>query len=118
MSRVGLAPYLPKPYFKDHIPNKPIEYLSAGLPVLSTPSGEFAELLLSRGCGLVYQPGDAMGLAACARHLYDRPAEQRRLSENAAVLYRERFMADKVYPDLVRYLESLARAQPCRVGLA
>ncbi|MCX6622750.1 MAG: glycosyltransferase [Acidobacteria bacterium] len=39
MSALGLAPYCSNTLFDDHLPNKPIEYLSANLPVLSSVGG-------------------------------------------------------------------------------
>ncbi|MBM3739511.1 MAG: glycosyltransferase family 4 protein, partial [Acidobacteria bacterium] len=108
MSCIGLAPYLPTGNFIDHIPNKPVEYLSAGLPVLTTLPGTLGQLLLRKNCGVVYRTGDAAELAGHLKHLHEDPAKLRTLSRNAAALYRESFCAETVYSDLVRHLEHIA----------
>jgi len=53
MSSVGLAPYRSSKDFMASIPNKSIEYLSAGLPILSSLKGTLKELLSTNDCGLL-----------------------------------------------------------------
>jgi len=111
LSCIGLAPYLPTRNFVHHIPNKPIEYLSAGLPVLTTLSGTLGQLLQDHNCGVVYRTGNSDELASHISQLHRSPSQLRLLAENAAALFRARFQADVVYTELVHYLERLAGCQ-------
>ena len=62
-SIVGLLPYHGRWDFVGSIPNKPIEYLSGGLPVVSGLSGVLEELIAVEHCGLHYAGGDPRALA-------------------------------------------------------
>lgn len=111
MSAVGLAPYRSSGSFMASIPNKPIEYLSAGIPVVSSLKGTLEELLSSRDCGITYANGDADELVNILNDLYDHPERCNALSANAYRLYRERFIAEKVYGEMIDYLEELVGVQ-------
>lgn len=108
MSSVGLAPYRSSQNFVGHIPNKPIEYLSAGLPIVSALDGILEELLLKYDCGVSYANSDADGLAEVLNDLYDHPERLETMSKNAYALYRERFVAEKVYAEMIDYLQEVA----------
>jgi len=109
-SVAGLDP-LPDRYdFLATINNKAIEYLSAGLPVISSPRrGVLAELLAARRCGLSYEAGDTNGLLQLLKTM--TPATLQEFSANSSELFRERFTAEKVYADMADYLEELARTR-------
>ncbi|MDE2290627.1 MAG: glycosyltransferase family 4 protein, partial [Elusimicrobia bacterium] len=63
----GLAPYRSTRGFVGHLPNKPVEYLSAGLPLVSSLEGTLRRLIEERGCGLHYPAGDPSSLAGGLR---------------------------------------------------
>jgi len=105
MSSVGLAPYRSSKDFMASIPNKSIEYLSAGLPILSSLKGTLKELLSTNDCGITYENGDAEDLVSILVNLYDHPELIRKMSENAYALYKEKFIAEKVYNNMISHLE-------------
>ncbi|OPY63599.1 MAG: Alpha-D-kanosaminyltransferase [Pelotomaculum sp. PtaU1.Bin065] len=105
MSAVGLAPYLSTRNFTINLPNKPVEYLSAGLPVVSSLSGVLEELLCSSNCGVTYPNHSPDALAAALIDLYDDPGWLGEMSKNAHALYLEKFVAGKVYTDIMDHLE-------------
>ena len=110
IARVGLAPYRSMPNFVDNVTNKPIEYLSGGLPIVSSLKGVLQELLADNGCGITYENGDVDGFVSAVTRLHDDAALLRSMSRNARRLFNARFTAEKVYGDLVGYLEELASA--------
>jgi glycosyltransferase involved in cell wall biosynthesis len=57
-------------------PNKLLDGLAAGLPVISTAPGQAARLLVDGGCGIAVPPGDAAGLAAALTSLVEDPARR------------------------------------------
>lgn len=111
MADVGLAPYFSRSDFLASYPNKVLEYLSGGLPVLSAISGLVGELVETEGCGLVYG-GDspAERLASLLNELKHNPDRLVAMSENARRLFAKRFSAEKVYADVTDYLAQVVQA--------
>ena len=105
LSSVGLAPYYSSNDFMRSYPNKSIEYLSAGLPVVSSLKGLLQELLENNNCGITYENGNAEQLAKILMGLYEEPEILKTMSANALSLYKERFVAEKVYSDMIEHLE-------------
>ena len=109
-ARMGLAPYRNSEDFRSSLPNKAIEYLSAGLPLASSLTGELERLLAGNGCGVTYTEGDAESLAATLVELYDDGPRLAEMAARASALYRRKFTAERVYGDLCDYLENMARS--------
>lgn len=57
-------------------PNKLMDGLAAGRPVISTAPGQAARLLADGGCGIAVPPGDAAGLAAALMSLAEDPGRR------------------------------------------
>jgi glycosyltransferase involved in cell wall biosynthesis len=112
----GWADPLPDRFdFLATINNKAIEYLSAGLPVLSCPRrGVLYELLRDEGCGLSYPHGDSGALAQILERLAREPSERTHLATNAVRVYRERFVAETVYGRMAEYLGHVVHAHNAR----
>jgi glycosyltransferase involved in cell wall biosynthesis len=108
MSSIGLAPYINNQNFRLNIPNKPIEYLSAGLPIISSLQGTLAQLLRNHDCGITYLNRRADELADAIAGLYDQPERLRTMAAKAQLLYQSRFVADHVYGEMQHYLNSIA----------
>jgi glycosyltransferase involved in cell wall biosynthesis len=108
-SAVGLAPYRSSPSFRSSLPNKSIEYLSAGLPVVSSLKGELQRLLARHDCGITYENGNVDELAAAIIALYNDRERLEAMSGNARALYQEKFVAEKVYTEMIAYLESVVQ---------
>lgn len=110
MGSVGLAPYIGGMGFEMSIPNKVVEYLAAGLPIVSTLGGAVKELLDSRRCGVTYRPGDSIALADILKQLRRERGRLSEMSRNAKRLFETTYSAEKVYGDMIDYL--------CDVGTA
>ena len=111
MASVGLAPYISTNNFMLNIANKPIEYMSAGLPIISSSKGALEKLLSTHDCGITYQNGDADALAAILHDLHENRQRLQKLSDNALALFKDRFMAEKVYGEMSRYLERIVASK-------
>ncbi len=109
-SALGLDP-LPDRYdYLASINNKAIEYFSAGLPVISCPkSGVLFELLKRHNCGLSYTHGNVDELAGLLLQLNRERGEINQMADKAKRLFEERFSAEKVYQEMSRYIEEIAR---------
>lgn len=110
---VGLAPYFSRNDFLASYPNKVLEYLSGGLPVLSAIGGLVGSLLTTEGCGQVYA-GElpAERLASMLDQLRHDQCRLREMSDNARRVFEQRFSAERVYPAMAEYLETIAEEEP------
>lgn len=106
-ANAGLAPYYSTPDFEMSIPNKIIEYLSAGSPIISSLQGTVAEMFSQHSCGVTYRQGNPHELANILVDLQNQPLKQATMSKNARSLYEENFAADKVYGKFAAYLEDI-----------
>ena len=105
MSSLGLLPYQNSKSFVISLPNKSIEYLSAGLPIVSSLKGVLGSLLNSYNCGMTYESENADDLASVLINLFNHPELLKEMSKNAYALYKDKFVAEKVYNDMIDYLE-------------
>ena len=109
----SIAPYRDTPDFRLSVPNKVVDSLALGLPVLTPLGGEVADLIEQHRVGIRYAGRGEEGvpdLYRAIRSLLDDPARQAEISANARNLYVARFAFDKVYGELADLLEQLARA--------
>ncbi len=111
-SQAGLDPMPSRYDFLASINNKAIEYLSAGLPVISCPrEGALHRFLQKEGCGESYAYGDVQGLARLVQALRGHPERLRKMADQAAKAYNACFVAEKVYAELEAHLQLIiARA--------
>lgn len=89
------------------LPNKPFEYLSAGLPLINSLEGEMSELIIQYGIGLNYVPGDLESLNTCIESLLDDPGSYEAMSANALRFFGQHCDADKIYAAYARHTERL-----------
>lgn len=106
IASVGLAPYRSSLNYTGNLPNKPIEYLSAGLPILSSLDGTLRALLRRHGCGITY--GGADDLVSALVGLRESPGRLEAMSAAASGLYRDEFVAEDVYDAMAEHLETVA----------
>lgn len=109
MSQAGLAPYRSHLGYTNNMPNKPIEYLSAGLPVISTLQGYLSEFLGKYACGVTCKNKDPVGLARTLSDFADDQKKLKVMSDNARRVFAEQFEADKVYGAMTAYVEAIAQ---------
>ncbi len=110
-SCAALAPYYNSDDFVLSIPNKVIDYLALGLPLLSPLSGEVRSLISESEVGISYGPVAEKTLESCIEDLAAKPDLRKKLSDNAQRLFQLRFSYEMVYGGLVGHLESMARLQ-------
>jgi glycosyltransferase involved in cell wall biosynthesis len=105
ISSVGLAPYHTNASMS--LPNKPFEYMSGGLPLLSSLPGELETLIYGEKVGLQYQAEDVDSLVEKIRWFAARPDARRDMGTRARKLFDEQFSAEVIYPRLVQHLEKV-----------
>lgn len=115
--KIGYAGLLS--YIKDApqgLPNKPFEYLSSGLPLISSLEGEMADLIDQDGFGLNYLPGDLKGLCDGIERLADDANLYDEMSQNALDFFGKYGDADKIYDEYVTHIEKIIEHHKKRVS--
>jgi len=106
---VGLAPYVSTKDFEGNIPNKIVEYLACGLPIVtSIQNGPVVEILESERVGTVASPADVKSWSDAVQSwlvLSDSELESVRL--RCRELFLEQFDAESVSLNIVHTVEEL-----------
>jgi glycosyltransferase involved in cell wall biosynthesis len=105
MSNVAITPYKSSDDFTISIPNKVIDSLMLGLPVLNPLKGEVHELINQNSIGLNYH--DSSDLCDRINYLIANNELQKNMSINAKNLYKSKFEFNSVYDSLVKHLEDI-----------
>lgn len=111
-SHVGLAAYASRA--RQSLPNKPFEYMAAGLAIVSSLPGELEQLLAQHRIGRQYRPHDASALAEQLLWLWRHPDERAAMGERARKLLVAEFRADEIYAGMASFLSELAEC-PARI---
>ena len=106
-SSLGILPYYDRWDFTDAVPNKAIEYLAGGLPVLSQLSGHYGHIIENNKCGIVYK--NASELERIILTYYHDKTKLSEESSNAYNLFLREFELRKVYGDYCEYIEELVK---------
>ena len=89
------------------LPGTIIEAFACGMPVVGTLTGGTKDVLRPEENCLVFQMGDAAGLAEAMGRLIREKTLRARLAERGARFARERCGNDAVFPQLVEFYERL-----------
>ncbi len=111
LAHAGLSPYRNEESFNASLPNKSIEYLHGGLPIVSSLPGALERLLSEKECGLTYCNHDPAALCSAIETLRGDPARRQRMAQNAKALFEARFRADVVYGKMAGQLEAIATSR-------
>ncbi len=114
MSSVGLAPYVSGA--PQTLPNKPFEYMAAGLPILSSLEGECRRLIETESIGAHYISGSSADLFKKITWFFDHPAETKQMGINARKLLESKFSADIIYPQMADHLENIVKSKKIPSG--
>ena len=109
--RVSSVGVIPSSEPRDEFPNKAFTYLSVGLPVISSASGDLRQFIENPGIGLHYDPNDVDGLVGCILKLYDSPELYDRLAKNAEQLFDQKLDSKIIYREYADHLEHIAASR-------
>ncbi|MGH7546737.1 MAG: glycosyltransferase family 4 protein [Gemmatimonadales bacterium] len=108
VSHVGLAAYANGA--PQGLPNKLFEYMSAGLPLLSSLPGEAAALLAECACGLTYDAREPESFARALRQLLASAEIRSAMGRRSLERFRAEFDAAVIYERLGSHLTQVARS--------
>ena len=106
---IGIAPYINSMNYRLNTPNKFGEYLSAGLPIAVSVSGEMEDLLNQHECGSVYR--DATDLIELIEKYYHNDELLSQHSANARALYENLFNADNSNQKLLDHIIKISKSK-------
>jgi glycosyltransferase involved in cell wall biosynthesis len=82
--------------------------MSAGLPILSSLTGELDALIRAERIGLQYEAGNAHSLVQGIRQYLTEAEARKKMGMRARKLFEERFSAKAIYPKLIAHLRKIA----------
>ena len=103
LSIATLAPYRNTFDFQMSIPNKIIDSLYLGLPIITSLKGEVEELIKGNNVG--YFCEDNISWTVQINECINDPLNREILSKNAKSLYKNKFNSDLVYGKFVNFIE-------------
>ena len=107
VSKAGLVTFYPLPNHIDAQPNKMFEYMSAGLPIITSNFPLWKEIVEGNTCGICIDPLDSKEIAEAINYIISNPKEAERMGKNGkeAVLKKYNWAIEeekllKVYKEL------------------
>ena len=91
------------------LPNKIFEYMSSGIPILSSLQGETEDFLKIKKIGLSYEPGSVESFIKNLKSLLKDETLRRELGESGKTLLENEFTSEIVYNKLTTYLENVKK---------
>ncbi len=84
-------------------PSRVVAYLRAGLPVITSPHGELAELISTYKAGWIIDSNDLDRLAKLTKEIVQDTIDINSFSSNARRLFEERLLRDRTITDLDQF---------------
>lgn len=92
------------------LPNKPFEYMSSGLILVSSLRTELDQIIESYDIGVKYEAGDVSSLVRCLSELTASAETRKGMKERSINLFKEKFCSEILYEDMALHcLEVFAR---------
>ncbi len=101
-SSLGLVPLKNRVDYKMSIPNKPIEYFSNDLPVMTSLTGELRDLIVNNQAGIFYENTSEM--INWIEHFVNNRDSLDKMAKNCNLLFKRLFDSEQVYSGLAKHL--------------
>jgi glycosyltransferase involved in cell wall biosynthesis len=106
-ARIGLVLFHPKPNHVDAQPNKMFEYMSAGIPIVTSNFPLWKQIVEGTRCGLVVNPLDSVAIARAIEWLLRNPEEAERMGQRGKTAVEEQYNWEPEAKKLVGLYERL-----------
>ena len=104
---IGISPFQNILNYKLNLPNKYIDYMSLGLPIVSPLDGKVRKLIKDHNIGWNYKSNNVEDLTNTLIKIMNSPNELKIRSENSYNLYKNNYKFEIVYEKLVSKLENI-----------
>ena len=81
-SKAGIVTFLPAPNHTNALPNKMFEYMSAGLPIITSNFPSWREIVESNKCGICVDPLKPTEIANAIKYIISHPEEAELMGQN------------------------------------
>jgi len=108
-SIAGLLILHPIPNYIDSLPVKLFEYMSAGIPVISSDFPILREIITNADCGILIDPLDVNSISNAISFLINNPKEASRLGKNGFDYSRAHFSWENEYSSLNQLYKSYSK---------
>jgi glycosyltransferase involved in cell wall biosynthesis len=102
---VGIVPYTKRA--PQSLPNKPFQYLAAGIPIISSLQGELSDILVNNEIGLTYESENLDSFLAALQKLASDSILRTMMGTNALVSFNTLYNSDIIYDRMVSHLERI-----------
>ena len=109
LSKLSICPYVNHLDFEMSLPNKFLDAMRFGKPILTTLKGHAGNLIETFQCGKTYDICSADSLFRVLNSTLNNPGEIDFMGQNALNLYRDKFDFDRIYGRLVENLSLLSQ---------
>ncbi len=90
-SKAGLVTFLPAPNHIDAQPNKMFEYMSAGVPVITSNFPLWRQIVEGSDCGICVDPLDSKEIGSAIKYLIEHSEEAERMGANGRQAVEEKY---------------------------
>lgn len=90
-SKAGIVTFHPLPNHIDAQPNKMFEYMSAGLPLITSNFPLWKEIVEGNKCGICVNPLDPQAIAKAIEYIMTHPKEAQQMGENGKKAVKEKY---------------------------
>lgn len=106
-SMAGLVTFLPEPNHINAQPNKMFEYMSAGIPVISSDFPLWRSIIEKHNCGLCVDPKNPEELARAINYIFEHPEIAEQMGHNGRKAVENEYNWEKEMEKLFKVYESL-----------
>lgn len=106
-ARIGVSPLRATEKFVLNVPVKVFEYWACGLPVIASDLPPIRPYFRAARAGLLFSPGDSVGLASSIEWILDHPNAAESMAQNGRAAVIERFNNRGEIRKLERFLAAL-----------
>lgn len=93
-SKAGIVTFLPYPNHKDSQPNKMFEYMSSGLPIITSNFPLWKEIVEGNKCGITVNPLKPEEISKAIMFIINNPIESEKMGENGKKAVLEKYNWD------------------------
>uniref|UniRef100_A0A7C3PSP8 Glycosyltransferase n=1 Tax=Dictyoglomus thermophilum TaxID=14 RepID=A0A7C3PSP8_DICTH len=110
-SKAGVVIFSPLPNHINSQPNKMFEYMSAGLPVITSNFPLWREIVERDNCGICVDPLNPKEIADAIRYIIEHPEEAKKMGENGRRVVLEKYNWEKESKKLLDLYKELLKRE-------